>query len=205
MAILLLIFWWVTAAELIVLLVPSAWWRRLFAPVVCIALSATSAGLLTVHPSLPMAAVVVVSVYRIVNLFRVVRGRMHEKYLRRATRQTSLWAITAQSAVVGIWYVSNRLHVSTYHVWIALLYLDLFCAVVLLASTLRSIRKTRVIQAEESASGSNMPTLTVAIPARNETDDLEACLQSLITSDYPKLEILVLDDCSQNRRTPEII
>jgi glycosyltransferase involved in cell wall biosynthesis len=45
----------------------------------------------------------------------------------------------------------------------------------------------------------------VLIPARNETEDLETCLQTVIGSDYPKLEILVLDDCSQNRRTPEII
>jgi glycosyltransferase involved in cell wall biosynthesis len=50
-----------------------------------------------------------------------------------------------------------------------------------------------------------LPTLSVAIPARNETNDLEACLHSLISSNYPKLEILVLDDCSQNKRTPEII
>jgi hypothetical protein len=55
------------------------------------------------------------------------------------------------------------------------------------------------------AGSQSLPALTVAIPARNETDDLEACLRSLIVSDYPKLEILVLDDCSQNRRTPEII
>jgi len=206
MATLLLMFWWVTAAELVVLLLPSAWWRRVLAPFVCVALSAVSAGLLVVHPSLPMAAVIVISVYRIVNLFRVVRGRMHEKYLRRATRQTSLWAIAAQGVVLGVWFLANRQHVSTYHVWIVLMYLDLVGAGILLVSTLRSIRKTRVLRAEEApGTGNDVPTLTVAIPARNETDDLEACLQSLIASDYPKLEILVLDDCSQNRRTPEII
>src|SRR5579883_3119549 len=132
MATLLLMFWWVTAAELVVLLLPSVWWRRVLAPLICIALSAVSAGLLTVHPSLPMAAVLVVSAYRIFNLFRVVRGRMHEKYLRRATRQTSLWAVAAQGAVLAVWYVSNRLHVSTYHIWIALVYLDMVCAAVLL-------------------------------------------------------------------------
>lgn len=49
------------------------------------------------------------------------------------------------------------------------------------------------------------PTLTIAIPARNETEDLEQCLDSVLASDYPKLEILVLDDCSQSPRTPEII
>jgi chlorobactene glucosyltransferase len=50
-----------------------------------------------------------------------------------------------------------------------------------------------------------LPTVTVAIPARNETEDLEQCLQSIVGSDYPKLEVIVLDDCSQTKRTPEII
>lgn len=49
-----------------------------------------------------------------------------------------------------------------------------------------------------------LPTVTIAIPARNETNDLEACLQTIVANDYPKLEILVLDDCSQDK-TPEII
>jgi glycosyltransferase involved in cell wall biosynthesis len=51
----------------------------------------------------------------------------------------------------------------------------------------------------------DLPTLTVAVPARNETDALHACISSLLDSHYPKLEIIVLDDCSQTARTPEII
>jgi glycosyltransferase involved in cell wall biosynthesis len=47
--------------------------------------------------------------------------------------------------------------------------------------------------------------VTVAIPARNEDEQLIICLDSLISSDYPKLEILVLDDCSQSKRTSQII
>ena len=50
-----------------------------------------------------------------------------------------------------------------------------------------------------------LPTLTVAIPARNETEDLELCIRSVLASDYPKLEVLVLDECSQVGRTAEII
>lgn len=48
------------------------------------------------------------------------------------------------------------------------------------------------------------PTVSLCIPARNETHALAECLQSALASDYPKLEILVLDDCSQDR-TSEII
>ena len=42
------------------------------------------------------------------------------------------------------------------------------------------------------------------MPARNEDHVLESCLSSLMDIDYPKLEVLVLDDCSQDK-TPEII
>jgi glycosyltransferase involved in cell wall biosynthesis len=50
----------------------------------------------------------------------------------------------------------------------------------------------------------DMPTISLCIPARNETHALEDCLSSVIVSDYPKLEVIVLDDCSQDR-TPQII
>lgn len=42
------------------------------------------------------------------------------------------------------------------------------------------------------------PTVSIAIPARNETHALTNQLRSVVKSDYPKLEILVLDDCSQD-------
>ena len=40
------------------------------------------------------------------------------------------------------------------------------------------------------------PLVSVCIPARNEEDALDACLESLQAQDYPNLEILVLDDRS---------
>ena len=42
------------------------------------------------------------------------------------------------------------------------------------------------------------PTISVCIPARNETHALTDCLEKVLSSDYPKLEIIVLDDCSQD-------
>lgn len=50
----------------------------------------------------------------------------------------------------------------------------------------------------------DVPTVSLCIPARNETHALTDCLASAIASDYPKLEIIVLDDCSQDR-TSQII
>ncbi len=48
------------------------------------------------------------------------------------------------------------------------------------------------------------PTVSLCIPARNETHALADCLSAAIGSDYPKLEIIVLDDCSQDQ-TSQII
>ncbi|MFZ1301204.1 MAG: glycosyltransferase family 2 protein [Candidatus Microsaccharimonas sp.] len=42
----------------------------------------------------------------------------------------------------------------------------------------------------------DMPSVTVCIPARNEMHALTECLESVIASDYDRLEIIVLDDVS---------
>ncbi|MDR0397807.1 MAG: glycosyltransferase family 2 protein [Candidatus Nomurabacteria bacterium] len=41
-----------------------------------------------------------------------------------------------------------------------------------------------------------MPSVSVCIPARNEEHAMARCLDSVIASDYPKLEIIVVDDHS---------
>ncbi|MFN7035247.1 MAG: glycosyltransferase [Bellilinea sp.] len=47
------------------------------------------------------------------------------------------------------------------------------------------------------------PLVSVLIPARNEEENIGACLESLLGQDYPHLEIRVLDDQSSDR-TAEI-
>lgn len=49
-----------------------------------------------------------------------------------------------------------------------------------------------------------LPTVSICIPARNETHALTDALRGALASDYPKQEIIVLDDCSQDS-TPDII
>ena len=41
-----------------------------------------------------------------------------------------------------------------------------------------------------------LPTVSVCIPARNEMHAMTECLERVIASEYPKLEIIVLDDSS---------
>jgi glycosyltransferase involved in cell wall biosynthesis len=49
-----------------------------------------------------------------------------------------------------------------------------------------------------------LPTVSICIPARNEDHALQDCLSRVIATDYPKLEVIVLDDCSQDQ-TSQII
>lgn len=41
-----------------------------------------------------------------------------------------------------------------------------------------------------------LPSVTVCIPARNETHAMTECLEKVIASSYPKLEVIVMDDSS---------
>lgn len=45
----------------------------------------------------------------------------------------------------------------------------------------------------------DMPSVSVVIPARNESHAMTDCLQAVINSTYPKLEIIVLNDSSADR------
>src|SRR5690606_9393006 len=42
----------------------------------------------------------------------------------------------------------------------------------------------------------DLPSVSVCIPARNETHAMTECLERVIASNYPKIEIIVLDDSS---------
>jgi len=42
----------------------------------------------------------------------------------------------------------------------------------------------------------DLPTVSVCVPARNEKDAMSACLETIVASTYPKLEVIVFDDSS---------
>ncbi len=46
------------------------------------------------------------------------------------------------------------------------------------------------------------PRVSILVPARNEADNIEACLRSLLEQDYPDFEVLVLDDHSTDGTRP---
>lgn len=206
MLIVLRLFWAFAALELMLWLIPNLKWRRVAGGAIAVPVTIISFDLLAIHPSVTTCLVFGMTLYRLVNLLRLVKGRVHEQYLRKSTLRTSVWIALLQSAALLIWRLHPLPALGTGHLWFGISILDLGLSAVLLASTIRHLLKTRPPQlTADDISDRNLPTLTVAIPARNETEDLEECLASVIASNYPKLEVLVLDDCSQNKRTPEII
>lgn len=43
------------------------------------------------------------------------------------------------------------------------------------------------------------PKISIIVPARNESQDIESCISSLITQDYPNKEIILVDDSSTDK------
>ncbi|HET8709501.1 MAG TPA: glycosyltransferase [Candidatus Saccharimonadales bacterium] len=200
-----LVFAAATLLELMLWL--SVFWkiRKPFTVFLCLALGLSGASMVVLHPIFATILLFFVTAYRIVNLLRIIKDRADEKYLYRKVSSTGAYLITAQGIIVLAWMLTQLYHLTSTHFWTLFSIIQLAGIIVVVASTERHLRTTRPPQETGNYTDKELPTLTVAIPARNETEDLEQCLASLIASDYPKLEIIVLDDCSQNARTPEII
>ena len=43
-----------------------------------------------------------------------------------------------------------------------------------------------------------LPLVSVIVPARNEAHHISCCVQSLLAQDYPRFEVIVVDDCSDD-------
>lgn len=185
---------------------PSLWrYRRVTIPI-AFGLVVLSTGFLAFYsPSLITAMLEVIAVYRLVNLGRIMRGQMRPEYLKRTTLRTSIWLLIITASVVLLWAILRTWTINNAGFWIFFLSTQLVVGLLLLITTARHVRSMQASRISKWLSDKDLPTLTVAIPARNETEDLQAGLESLIASTYPKLEILVLDDCSTTKRTPEII
>lgn len=142
------------------------------------------------------------TLFRVFNLARVYKGRMHNFYLRQVTRRTSL--VLAFLHVAGVWVLMPPLLFPVRIMIFGFLLGQAILIALVLFITVKNIRRLAFKMPATLLADRDLPTVTVAIPARNETKDLEECLKSVLASDYPKLEVLVLDDCSQ-AKTAEVI
>jgi hypothetical protein len=185
---------------------PALWALRRYLIWIPVALTVVVAGLvLTTAFSFLAVLLTILSIYRLVNLSRIAAGRVSPEYLKRASWRTTLWLLGYEVALLLLWWSFHSVSIGGAHFWYVFMGLQLFLAVSLFVTTLRHWRSMRPSIVSDRLSDKELPTLTVAVPARNESEDLQQLLASLTASIYPKLEILVLDDCSTLKWTPEII
>jgi hypothetical protein len=195
----------ITILEVLVWLRPLWSARHTLSIVTVLGLSAVNCLLIANEFHVWAMLIAIISIYRIINLLRIIQDRTDAKYLRRVGGRSCLVLVMLQCLVLLLGLAN---HIANLPTWTWLYFAaipQLLIAVIFVVATRRNLRTTRPALASATIADRDLPTLTVAIPARNETDELESCLQSIVGSDYPKLEILVLDDCSQNKRTPEIM
>ncbi len=183
---------------------PSLWGQRRQVARVWIGLEiGFSAAFIYVRPGLWSAAFSFLAIYQIVNLARIIADRVHADYLRRTSRWTGRILLLGQ--LVAVLAALSLPSAPAYFVGLALAIMQCLIALMLYSSTQRHLHTTKTLQSTKTYTDKELPSVSVLIPARNETDELHRCLEAMVASTYPKLEIIVLDDCSQNKHTPEII
>ncbi len=189
----------------VVLLMHPAYIKRWLTDGLAVLIAIGSGLLLYYSYSLIVIVFCVFSLYRCINLERITHRKLQDDYVHHLALRASLWLLTFQTVLLALLYVFQYGSISLSDLLPGVAVLDAVVAVILAHVIDAQGRKTLAPTLVSSRTEQELPTLTVAIPARNETSDLEACLATLIHSNYTKLEILVLDDCSQNTHTPEII
>ena len=203
-----LVIWYIfalaTLFELVLLYVPTTTKNRLYyGSATVLLLTASHSALLINEHIIFGLPFFLLGMFRAINVMRFAYGRMHKKYLYKVCKRTQLWLIGWQMAIGISAFVVQLQHVQIKEPLLILGLVQLAVTVV----GLFSIQKNSSLSTAGSVvpySDNKLPSITVAIPARNETQDLADCLTSFVASDYQKLEILVLDDCSQEK-TSDII
>lgn len=82
--------------------------------------------------------------------------------------------------------------------------LVLFGLLLALAGVLVNVASFGSLRAVEPPPREEAPRVSILVPARNEARNIEACVASLLTQDYPNYELVVLDDHSDDG-TSEIV
>ncbi len=184
-------------------LAAKPWWQRLSSLGLGTGLLALSVAL-TFSDWRIWAWGLPVVMYRLLNLGRLYYNRLPPQQLRTVCARAYWWLVMAQTVLTVVaWItVTNHFGMTLFDILLAT---QLLAAITLMRASTHTWQYSRWVAATESLTDRQLPTVSVLVPARNETDDLELCLNALTASDYPKMEILVLDDCSVNRHTPEII
>lgn len=146
-----------------------------------------------------------ISIFRVINYLKIIDSNKQVLYLRNSFLKTFRSLFIFQAILLILNFLFDKYIHSFKWELVLVVLIQVLTIMVIGFATYRSLIKLKPKNITKFINDKELPSISVAIPARNEDKDLEECLNSLIESDYPKLEIIVLDDCSQNKRVAEII
>ncbi|MCA1806896.1 MAG: glycosyltransferase family 2 protein, partial [Actinobacteria bacterium] len=161
-------------------------------------------GLILLQPVNPWWLLgLLIIIFRLIVAGRVLGNRKQSDHLRNVTARSVAMLVSLQLLAWLATMLARYIDWSTVVTVLSLL--QFIVSLSILGWIINSLLQTTYHKDSSLAyTDKELPAITVAIPARNETSELEACIDSIVASNYPKLEILVLDDCSQDK-TPAII
>lgn len=166
----------------------------------------TSVGFLAVNLPYGFGAVFVfLGLYQLFNIARLIEHRLHAKHLKKAFFIGGARLLFLQIATGVIGGLMNKYSYIGHNMGLVLSISQLAIALGVLGLVIRRMLESKPKNIDMYLSDRELPTVSVLIPARNEDDNLVQALRAVVANDYPKLEILVLDDCSATARIPEIV
>ncbi len=79
-----------------------------------------------------------------------------------------------------------------------LLAVGVFWAIVCYRWSRQPRRPLPTVTQVQQGKADGLPLVSVIVPARNEAHHIARCVQSLLAQDYPRFEVIVVDDCSDD-------
>src|SRR5690606_23025058 len=165
--------------EFAALLLRSELIRRTLYSGMILLTSFAAAALLAVDLRLSSVLMALVALYRIFNGLRVAVARIKPTRLLHVSRRTSLMLLLAQLLTIGFWQVQVHQALSVRAGVYGLLAASCAVSLLLLYVTHRNLLRTALRPSDKYLSDDELPTVSICIPARNETDYLPPCLESV--------------------------
>jgi chlorobactene glucosyltransferase len=143
---------------------------------------------------------VFMQLWLVVLSIRLLFGRLDALFLQTSTRQNTQVAFGLLAVIVISLLLLEPFgaHVAYNILLFKALVASIIVGAIFVFQAIWTLKHYKLRVLHQHFSAKELPTVTLAIPARNETHALSECLEAAIGSDYPKLEIIVLDDCSQD-------
>ena len=155
-------------------------------------LIASTLYLIAISISPSFVGVSIICLAQAINSFRGVKLKNDLVITGQLIARETIGLLLLQ-ALVGLLFFTTQAE---------LIFASLLFSLVMLTSTIYNLIKMHTKKQLDLSA--ELPTVSLLVPARNEDHVLDQALENLLMLKYPKLEIIVLDDCSHDR-TPQII